>query len=92
MRITTADNCNFMASAFSENTVNPLCDMISVILGFQSVNGTQLVSIQSCSTKSYSTKNRILSTKDTRRVKVSIFVGFRMGAFFTFGLFWCKMC
>ena len=92
MRITTADNCNFMASAFSENAVNPLCDMIFVILGFRSVNRTQLVNIQSCSTKSYSTKNRILSTKDTRRVKVSILVVFRMGAIFTSGLFQCKMC
>ena len=60
MRITTADNCNFMTSAFSENAVNPLCDLISVILGFRSVNGTQLVNIQSCSKKSYNEKSNSL--------------------------------
>ena len=57
MRITTADNCNFMASAFSENAVNPFSDLISVILGFRSVNGTQLGNIQGYSKKSYNKKS-----------------------------------
>ena len=90
MHITTADNCKCMASAFSESAVNPLCDMISIILGFRSVNGTQLVTIQSCSTKSYNEKIEF-SIKDMRRVKVSILVVFKMGAIFTSGFLWCKM-
>ena len=75
-----ADNCNFMASAFSENAIIPFCDLISVILGFQSVNGTQLVNIQSYSEKSYKQKNRILSPKDTRHVRCQFLCYLEWGA------------
>ena len=60
MRVTTADNCNFTASVLSEIAVNPLCDSISVIFGFRSVNGTQLGNIQSYSKKSYNEKSNFL--------------------------------
>ena len=83
MGITAADNCNFTASAFSENTVNPFSDLISVILGFQSVKEHNLV-IYKAIQERVTTKNRILSTKDTRRLKVSILVVFRMGCLFYF--------
>jgi hypothetical protein len=50
-----------MASAFCENAVNPFSDLISVILGFLSVNGTALGYVQSYSTKSY---NKISNSLD----------------------------
>ena len=59
MHITT-DDYNFLASVFSENAVNPFCDLISVILGFQSVYGTQLDKIKSYSKKSYNEKMNFL--------------------------------
>ena len=56
MCIEMTDNCNFMASVFSENTVTPFCDFISALLRFRSVNGTTFGCIQSYSKKSYSQK------------------------------------
>ena len=73
-----------MASAFSENTINPFCDLICALIDFQTVNGRALTYIQSQSKKSYC-KNRTPSIKDMMRVKVLIVVVFRQSAHTTSG-------